>query len=428
MAYGDNLLGAGHRWTFNNELTDSVGSLTLTNTGGNFVTTPITRDATHSYQTNDRDDLAVVAPDATTGTSGHDRYAFQGWFRTNSIQGPPCMIHKQGGNTAGFALFIWAGNNLMLQVKDVNANDNIQIFSDIALTNNRSYHFFVRYSGSGFSNEVELYLDGVKQTANRNGVLPGASSMTAYTGNLNWGENGSSSTDVNIGNETVIIKAPVNGLFKEFWTWNGASAESITQSQISNILFGGGAIPELTIFSDSAANMQASLDAIASTVRGDVPLAILVEDVSEGGDLTLTADNVQFNSRGSIDVQWEGSGILTWINENGSNASKSSVVNGGSVDFVESVPVTITALDIDDNSVIEGARVYITESPSGTVLVNDITNASGQVTFNYQYSSDQAITGRIRRGTTSQFYKTAPISGTITSTGFNSSIFMVKDS
>ena len=62
MAYGDITLNADHQWTFNNVLTDNIGSLTLTNAGGVFVTTPITRDSTHSYQTNGRDDIVSVLP------------------------------------------------------------------------------------------------------------------------------------------------------------------------------------------------------------------------------------------------------------------------------------------------------------------------------------------------------------------------------
>lgn len=341
MAYGDTLLGADHQWSFNNVLTDGVGSLTVTNSGGTFVTTPITRDSTHSYQTNGRDDLATVAPDATTGTAGFNRFAFQGWFMASQIQGPPCLIFKTGGNTAGFALFLWGGNNVMLQVKDVNANNNIQVFSDIALTDNRPYHFFVRYSGSGFSNEIEFYIDGVKQLANKDGVIPGAASMTAYTGAITWGENGTTSIDVSVGNEAVLVKAPVNGFWSQWWTWEGADSESITQTQIDDDLFGAGAIPDVTISADTEINMQTALDVIASTVRPDVPLCILVEEVTGGGDLNLTADNITFDPRASIHVRYEGSGTLNWTNSNGANADRSS----GNVTFLNPSQLTLNNLD-----------------------------------------------------------------------------------
>ena len=340
MAYGDTLLGADHRWSFNNVLTDSVGSLTVTNSGGAFVTTPITRDTTHSYQTNGRDDLATVAPDATTGTTGLSQFAFQGWFRVSQIQGPPVLIFKTGGNTAGFALFMWAGNNVMLQVKDVNANDDIQIFSDIALSNNRPYHFFVRYSGSSNNNEIEFYIDGRKQTSSRNGVIPGAAAMTAYTGNITWGENGTTSIDVNVGTEAVIIKAPVNGFWSEWWTWEGSDADAITEDQLNDTLFASGAIPDFIITAGSEAAMQSQLDTIASTVRPDVPLCILVEEVTGGGDLNLSADNVTFNPRAGMHVEYEGSGTLFWTNTNGSDAS----LGTSNVTFLNPAQLTITGL------------------------------------------------------------------------------------
>ncbi len=340
MAYGDTVLGADHRWSFNNVLTDSIGSLTVTNTGMSLVSTPITRDATHSLQSNGRDDLAVVAPDVTTGASGLSQFAFQGWFMATQIQGPPCMIYKMGGNTAGFALFLWAGNNVMLQVKDVNANNNIQIFSDIALTDNRPYHFFVRYSGSGNNNEIEFYIDGRKQFSNRNGVTPGAASMTLFTGNINWGEPGTAGNEVNTGNEAVLIKASVNGHYAEYWTWEGADADNITQDNLNNTLFASGAIPDFTISADTEANMQTALNTIASTVRPDVPLCISIEEVAGGGDLNLSANNITFNNRAGMHVEYEGTGTLFWTNTNGSNAS----LGTSNVTFLNPAQLTITGL------------------------------------------------------------------------------------
>lgn len=379
MAYGDNTYGADHEWSFNNVLTDSIGTLNLSNTGGVFVATPITRNSTHSYQTNGRDDLAVVGTDATSGASGFDRYAFQGWFMVSQIQGPPTLIYKQGGNTSGFALFLWAGNNVMLQVKDVNAANNIQIYSDIALTNNRPYHFLIRYSGSGFSNEIEFYLDGVKQTSNNGTVQPGAASMTAHTGNHTFGENGTTSIDVSVGDEAVLIKAPVNGFWSRWWTWFGGSAESITQTQIRDNLFGEGAIPGITIISDTEANMQIALDAIASTLRGDEPVNILVEEVSGGGALNLNADNITHDPRASIHVFYEGSGTLNWTNSNGSNAS----IGSQNVNFINPAIATITGL-------INGSEVRIYEDDGvdsndfGTDLAG-IETLSG-TTFQYSHS------------------------------------------
>lgn len=372
MAYGDTTLNADHRWSFNNVLTDSIGSLTVTNTGGTFVTTPITRDATHSYQTNGRDDLATVTPTTDSGGAASDRYAFQGWFRVSQIQGPPCLIYGQGGSTAGFGLFLWAGNNVMLQCTNNAGNTKIQLFSDIALTNNRSYHFFVRFSGSGFSNEVELYLDGVKQTANKDGAAPGTANLAAHTSPHTWGENGTAGTTIPVGTETVLIKAPVNGFYAEWWTWFGANAESITATQIRDDLFSAGAIPDVTISADTEANMQIALDAIADTVRPDVPLCILVEEVTGGGDLNLTADNITFDSRASMHVRYEGSGTLFWTNSNGSDASLSNA----NVTFLNPAQLTITGLQNPTE-----VRVYLAGTQTELAGEENVTSGTFNATI-----------------------------------------------
>jgi hypothetical protein len=351
MAYGDTTLGADHRWPFNGDLLDAIGSLDLTGSGTGFVGSGITRDGSNALRTDGRDDLATATPDATTGASGFNRYAFQGWFRVTQIQGPPVCIYKQGGSTAGFALFMWAGNNVMLQVIDTAASTPIlQFFSKIALRANRTYHFFVRYSGSGFSDEIEFYIDGVKQTATLTGsTAPGAASMTAHTGLIAFGENGSASTEVPVGSQAVLVKAPVDGQWAEWWTWEGADAEAITETQINDDLFGAGAIPDVTIASGTQAAMQIALDALASTVRPDVPLAILIEPVTGDGNVTLTADNITFNPRASIHVRYEGTGTLTWVNSNGSNAQRTS----GNVTV--SNPAQLTIFNLDNPSEV---RVY----------------------------------------------------------------------
>lgn len=179
--------------------------------------------------------------------------------------------------------------------------------------------------------------------------------------------------------------------------------------------------------------MQQQLDALADTVRPDAPLAIRIDKPLAGGDLTLTADNITFDSRVSIDIQWMGTGELTWIKENGSDVdtTKLSTPAGGTITIVESVPVTFTVQSLSGTPV-ENARVYITAAAGGpltegTVLFNDLTNASGVATFNLNYSSDQPITGTVRKGSSSPFYKTGAVVGTISSSGLDNNIFLILD-
>ena len=97
------------------------------------------------------------------------------------------------------------------------------------------------------------------------------------------------------------------------------------------------------------------------------------------------------------------------------------------------VTVKVTVKDADDTSPIEGARVYLKAAAGGplsegTVILNGLSSASGIVQdTGFNYTSDQPVTGWVRRGTTTPLYKTAPVSGTIYTTGLDSIVFMVPD-
>lgn len=61
-------------------------------------------------------------------------------------------------------------------------------------------------------------------------------------------------------------------------------------------------------------------------------------------------------------------------------------------------------------------------------ILDGLTNASGILQDTaFAYTSDLSVTGRARKGTSSTFYKTSPISGTINSTGLDTTVFLVRD-
>jgi hypothetical protein len=90
--------------------------------------------------------------------------------------------------------------------------------------------------------------------------------------------------------------------------------------------------------------------------------------------------------------------------------------------------------------IVTGANSYTysvdagTASPAtGTILVNyaplsAITGGTGIVTTTKVFTSDQAVSGVARKSTSSPLYKTAPISGTISSTlGLTQTAVMISD-
>ena len=201
-------------------------------------------------------------------------------------------------------------------------------------------------------------------------------------------------------------------------------------------MFERGAVPEIVIAEDTEANMQADIDTYADTVRGNTPLAIRVEKLSGGGDFELVLDNINFDPKCSLNIQYLG-GIgdtLSLVNSNGGSidASKISTFTGGSVQIKENVTVKVTVKDFDNGSVIENARVRITADAGGSltegdVILEGLTNSFGILTTNIRYSSDQPIAGRIRKATSGTLYKTSPVSGSVLANGLDIEIFLIKD-
>jgi hypothetical protein len=120
-----------------------------------------------------------------------------------------------------------------------------------------------------------------------------------------------------------------------------------------------------------------------------------------------------------------------------SGASIPSVANSGAgeVDVVAGqVTLGITVRDINDATLLENARVYVTAAAGGSLTVGTViidkalTNASGFISDTRSYASDQPIEGVVRFSTSPNFYKTAPISGTVDSaSGLSLTVQMIKD-
>lgn len=95
---------------------------------------------------------------------------------------------------------------------------------------------------------------------------------------------------------------------------------------------------------------------------------------------------------------------------------------------LEAVTVKITVKDINTGLPIQDARVFLETTPGAVEIFNDLTDVDGVIQdTNYDYSANQAIVGRVRKGSSAPYYRTAPISGTITDAGFEQTIFLIPD-
>lgn len=424
-------LNPDHWWQLNNDAYADSGffvdnrpmTAAVVGDGGTFEADPICDFNTHSWLADNRvareiaDSNAVNLQNITARSMG-------GWIRVNIICRDFSCIYKEGGSVNNMCVLIGMGNVLIAQLADT-SDDNAQAYSDIKLTPGRPYHLLFRYDYGEAPAEFRLYLDGVLQEATFGNPLL-ATDLDSHSGDVIWA---GLDTSVEVFGTDVLFSNMEDCNYAQWATWRvGLDASDIED------LFRRGALPSVTITTDTPANMQAQLDGLANTTIDDWPLAMRVEPPSGVDDLQLNADNVTFDPRCTLFLEWRGAGTLTWTNTNGTNLESSKVYasRGGSVVIQEAVPVEVTVLDINTNTPIQDARVYIEADnggplAQGTVIANALTNASGQISVNLDYSADQPVTGRVRKASFPPYYRTASVSETVTSDGLSTQIFLIPD-
>jgi hypothetical protein len=429
MAYRDDIaaLGADHHWDFDGDSTDQIGSVTGTNTSIVFTSSAIAEDATYCAQTDAVGDRISMPTTTNINNSAQDRKAVCGWFATTAIQRPPKRIYGEGNEVTSFGFIFGLGNNVIFEVDS--DSFTVQVYSDTFLEPNRAYHLCMIFEGSGYANELRCYLDGVKQlTAQPTDRQPDYATLAAR----GVAEFGDPAGTVAVGGTVILLEACVNGKYNHWVTFDGANAV-LTDTEVREELFEKGALPDVTITTNTEANMQTALNVYSSTERPNAPLCIRVQPVSGGGDLALNANAITFNEYASIHVQYTGTDTLTWTNSNGSNASIGSTPNGGTIVFITTVTVTVHVLDSSTFTDVEGAQVLVEAAAGGdlavgTDILTGATNSSGiATTSTFGYTNDQPVKGRVRKGTAAPFYKTSVITGTITSAGLSITVLVEPD-
>lgn len=339
MAYRDDIiaLGANHLWPLDADGNDIIGTLNYTNSGGVFTGPQICEDATSSYVTNGTNDSLLAASDPSVQDVTVD-YCYSIWFRTTAIQQPPCRIFGDGGQTVNNSFFLGFGNSIVCEV-DCDPSV-IQVGSDIAIEVNRSYNLAMvfREIGGG-SSQLEFFIDGVSK-----GTAVVADVSNATRGGFRIGGI-TGTTSYSIGGSAFQLVSPVNGYNAMTKSFVGSNVPS--NAEIRATVFEKGALPGVTIASDTQANMQTALDALASTVRSNEPLNIRIEAVTGDGTLNLTANNITHDPLASAHIQYMGTGTLNYTNTNGSDASIGSTPNGGTINFINPAILTVAPLIAD---------------------------------------------------------------------------------
>ena len=443
-----NNLQADHYWRLNNTYNDTgdtgpVRNMTNSVVGTwTFNTQEIVDNNTHSLNyssvTNRRE--ITDSPNMNITINSQER-TLSFWFQLNETQTPLGCIWKEGGGVQNLAFFVGYGNTVMFQGADNPGNPiNAQAWSDFKLEVGRPYSIVGRYSLSESPRELRLYIDGIEQSDTSGNEL-GSGNFDSHSGDVVWND---PDNTLETGGTDIAYNGFNDAQISDFATWSDNSGNTNAgaldkTTQIRDILYRRGAIPDDTIASAaSEAAAQTALEALNET-RGNWPLSLRVEALSTPASFELTLEDSSgnpwvFDDGITSHVEWRGVDTLTLVRTPGGNldAAKCWTLTGGTITVVDDVDLTVTARDITDNTVIVGARVRVTADSGGpetlgTVLLEGVTDGSGQVTGRYRYSSSQPVVGRVRKGSASTYYKTSDIVSTIGSSGLDITVFMIRD-
>ncbi len=348
-----------------------------------------------------------------------------GWVVFNDIQKSMAALYKEGGAVNNLAFLTGFGNRVMAQLADTN-DDQAQSYSDISFEPGRPYLVLFRYSYNENPEEFLLIVDRTAQPRSFGNPLL-ATDLDTHSGDINWGD---PDNNLEMGGTDIAFAGQNNTNTCAWFTWTRALSVAEYQQ-----LFDRGAYPDVTITSDTVANMQIQIDALAGTERRNWPLCIRILEPTDTVSPTFDADDLTFNALATWQVEWRGGGTLTWRNGGTSNLQASEVLlsGGGSIVVIETVSVTLTVQDLVDSSPVVGARVRIEADaggnlPQGALILEGTTDALGQITTQIDYDGvDQPVTGRVRRATAGTLYRTSPVSGTITASGLTQTAFMIRD-
>ncbi|WZE63617.1 hypothetical protein PANI_CDS0098 [Maribacter phage Panino] len=337
LTYTDAILSLSpdHKWTFDNNFTDSIAGLSWTMRNGSslFTAQPLTRGRTLSW-TIDSQGIEGGPDNSTNINSGViSTRTMGGWIRISQVQDSFVMFYEEGGGINNIAFFMGMGGILIAQLADT-GDDNVHAYSDFPLEPNRNYHILFRFDYNG-TGRFELLIDGVVQSSSFGNPLS-STDLDSHTGDIAFGD---STDSLEVFGTDINFPVATTSYYQDWHTWT----TFITDNQAREILFEQGVRGDVIIFSDTEINMQTAFNAYTDTIQPNSDCNFIIQSCTDG-DFTLNADNIILSESSSIHVQYLGVDVLSMVNLNGSNFSKVSVINGGTVNIVNPAVLTISGL------------------------------------------------------------------------------------
>lgn len=192
---------------------------------------------------------------------------------------------------------------------------------------------------------------------------------------------------------------------------------STTGVLANDYIFGTGVAPNAKVVSvDSSVSITVSIantGTVSGTLRFNHLPTSTVADALVGFPLKVKIQTSTTNSTAISSV---------YFFTNSTSAQRAATY------AMDTVPVTVTVLDVNTGAAIQNARVRIITTSGSNVVLSGLTNASGVVTSTTEYVG-YAVTGSVRRATVADgtLYKPSAISATISASGLDLTVLMIPD-
>ena len=397
-----------------------------------FATTPINRGNIKSwYVPNETGGSEPPSSSYTNITNTHTYRNIGGWVRIDEYQKTPAVIYEEGGGVNNIYFLMLPSGWLVGNVSDSGGSPDFkyECYSDFPLIIERPYYIHLAME---FGDHFVMYIDGVLQTTAGGGDLGTDTTMSTHSGDWSFGDPGA---NLDTGGVDISYNAASPMYLAHWGTWSGVGGGApLASGIIINNLFRDGALPEHKIYTNSGSAMQTAIEAYDSQTHADWPLTYDIQNEETQQDLTLTITDQVWPDECKFHVYWESSGNLTIRNSGTSNFDLAKAYSpiSGAINIIETAGIKTTVKDISDSSLVAGARVFVNADSGGPLdegenIINGLTDASGEISAEIDYTTSQPIIGYVRSASGSTKYKQSDIVASVGAVGTDLTIFLIRD-
>jgi hypothetical protein len=346
------LTGPDHLHPLDNNYTDIIAGsdFNQTPTGSpSFVLDPLCKDMSYSWQINNTNDKREQPDSAFTNvTNQHTDRDILFYLKLDRFYKNPVHFLEEGGGVNNMYFIVGPGNILLVNVADSNKNFKVQAIGNVVLEPGRVYCLGLHMHAVTTANQgrVDVSVDGIIQnTTIGNPISVTTNGMSTHSGDRCIGQPDGT---LDTGGTDIQYVAAVGAKMAMISTYSAVGGGApLSISNIRTEWVEKGALPGITIVSDTQVNMQAALNAFASTVRPNEQCNIEIQSCTDG-DFELENPGITFNENSAINVNYLGGDTLTWVNTSGGSIDQAKIgtPNLGTVNVIETVITTITGIPI----------------------------------------------------------------------------------